>query len=99
MAKPIEKMSADEILTVSKKLFFSGFCLLPMLWVYNFVYIWPVRNRGDLHPHVRRYLFMSAILAIVLFVVFSVWFGIFVNQRLSWGPVGDRLTVVLVKGV
>ncbi|KAF9130067.1 Gamma-secretase subunit pen-2 [Mortierella sp. 14UC] len=99
MAKSIEKMGADEILTSSKKLFFGGFCLLPMLWVYNILYIWPVRNRSDLSPQVRHYMLMSGILSIVLFVVFSVWFGIFVNQRLNWGPTGDLLTVVLVKGV
>ncbi|KAI1318860.1 hypothetical protein EDD11_005706 [Mortierella claussenii] len=82
MAKPIEKMGPDEILTVSKKLFYGGFCFLPLLWVYNLLYIWPVRNRGDLSPQVRH-----------------LWFGIFVNQRLDWGVTGDRLTVVLVKGV
>ncbi|KAF9912292.1 Gamma-secretase subunit pen-2 [Linnemannia zychae] len=99
MAKPIEKMGADEILASSKKLFFGGFCLLPMLWVYNILYIWPVRNRSDLSPQVRHYMMLSGILSIVLFIVFSVWFGIFVNQRLNWGPTGDLLTVVLVKGV
>ncbi|KAF9413093.1 hypothetical protein BGZ94_000829 [Podila epigama] len=99
MTKNIEKMSADEILTVSKKLFYGGFCLLPFLWVYNILYIWPVRSRTDLSPQVRHYLFMSAVLASVMFVIFSTWFGIFVNQRLGWGATGDALTVVLVKGV
>ncbi|KAF9007729.1 Gamma-secretase subunit pen-2 [Podila verticillata] len=99
MAKNIEKMSADEILVVSKKLFYGGFCLLPFLWVYNLLYVWPVRNRSDISPQVRHYLMMSAILATGMFVVFSVWFGIFVNQRLGWGVAGDNLTVVLVKGV
>lgn len=41
---------------------------------------------------------LSGILSVVMFVVFSVWFGIFVNQRLNWGVTGDTLTVVLVKG-
>ncbi|KAF9919084.1 hypothetical protein BX616_001819, partial [Lobosporangium transversale] len=54
MAKTIEKMSAVKILTISKKLFFGGFCLLPFLWVYNILYIWPVRNRSDLNPKVRQ---------------------------------------------
>ncbi|KAG9327395.1 hypothetical protein KVV02_005971 [Mortierella alpina] len=99
MAKPIEKMAPEEILTISKKLFYGGFGLLPFLWVYNILYIWPVRNRGDLSPQVRHHLLMSGIMSTFLFVVFSVWFGIFVNQRLSWGATGDALTVVLVKGV
>ncbi|KAF9955713.1 Gamma-secretase subunit pen-2 [Mortierella alpina] len=99
MAKPIEKMGPEEVLTISKKLFYGGFGLLPFLWVYNILYIWPVRNRSDLSPQVRHYLLMSGIMSTVLFVVFSVWFGIFVNQRLSWGATGDDLTVVLVKGV
>ncbi|KAF9929881.1 Gamma-secretase subunit pen-2 [Linnemannia zychae] len=99
MAKPIEKMSADEILASSKKLFFGGFALLPMLWVYNVLYVWPVRNRSDLSPQVRHYMLLSGILALVMFIIFSVWFGIFVNHRLGWGPAGDTLTVVLVKGV
>lgn len=42
---------------------------------------------------------MSAILASGMFVIFSVWFGIFVSGRLGWGATGDTLTVVLVKGV
>lgn len=54
MAKSIEKMSPDEILAASKKLFFGGFALLPLLWVYNILYIWPVRNRADLNPRVRH---------------------------------------------
>lgn len=54
MAKPIEKMKAEEILASSKKLFFGGFALLPMLWVYNILYVWPVRNRADLSPQVRH---------------------------------------------
>ncbi|KAG0075432.1 Gamma-secretase subunit pen-2 [Podila epicladia] len=99
MAKNIEKMSADEILVVSKKLFYGGFALLPFLWVYNLLYVWPVRNRPDISPQVRQYLMMSAILASGMFVIFSVWFGIFVNGRLGWGVTGDTLTVVLVKGV
>ncbi|KAF9154429.1 Gamma-secretase subunit pen-2 [Linnemannia schmuckeri] len=99
MAKPIEKMKPEEILATSKKLFFGGFALLPMLWVYNVLYVWPVRKRADLSPQVRHYMLLSGILSVVMFVVFSVWFGIFVNQRLSWGPTGDTLTVVLVKGV
>ncbi|KAF9141044.1 hypothetical protein BGX30_005562 [Mortierella sp. GBA39] len=78
-------MKPEEILTASKKLFFGGFALLPMLWVYNILYVWPVRNRADLSPQVRH--------------LFSAWFGIFVNQRLNWGTTGDTLTVVLVKGV
>ncbi|KAG0368612.1 gamma-secretase aspartyl protease complex, presenilin enhancer-2 subunit [Gamsiella multidivaricata] len=98
MAKPIEKMGADEILNVSKKLFYGGFCLLPFLWVYNVLYIWPVRHRSDLSPQIRHYLLMSGILATLLFIIFSTWFGIFVNHRLSWGATGDLLTVVLVKG-
>ncbi|KAK3819145.1 MAG: hypothetical protein JOS17DRAFT_757200 [Linnemannia elongata] len=98
MAKPIEKMKAEEILASSKKLFFGGFALLPMLWVYNILYVWPVRNRADLSPQVRHYMLLSGILSVVMFVVFSVWFGIFVNQRLNWGVTGDTLTVVLVKG-
>ncbi|KAG0316322.1 Gamma-secretase subunit pen-2 [Linnemannia gamsii] len=99
MAKSIEKMTPDEILVASKKLFFGGFALLPMLWVYNILYIWPVRNRADLSPRVRHYVLLSGILSVVMFVVFSVWFGIFVNYRLNWGVPGDTLTVVLVKGV
>ncbi|KAF8936885.1 hypothetical protein EDD21DRAFT_361849 [Dissophora ornata] len=99
MAKPIEKMGPHEILTISKKLFYGGFCLLPLLWIYNILYIWPVRNRNDLSPQVRRYVLMSAIMASLMFVVSAVWFGIFVSQRLNWGLRGDLLTVVLVKGV
>ncbi|KAG0327773.1 Gamma-secretase subunit pen-2 [Dissophora globulifera] len=99
MAKPIEKMGADEILVISRKLFYGGFCLLPLLWVYNILYIWPVRNRADLSPLVRRYLLLSGILAAMLFVYFSVWYGVFVKERLNWGARGDLLTVVLVKGV
>ncbi|KAF9355289.1 Gamma-secretase subunit pen-2 [Mortierella sp. AD094] len=99
MGKPIEKMGADEILTISKKLFFGGFCLLPLLWVYNILYIWPVRNRSDISPQVRYYLLMSGIMSLLLLIVFATWFGVFVNCRLSWGPTGDILTVVQVKGV
>ncbi|KAF9574901.1 Gamma-secretase subunit pen-2 [Lunasporangiospora selenospora] len=99
MAKPIQKLNADEILTVSRKLFFAGFCLLPMLWVYNILYVWPVRNRSDLSPQVRRYLMLSGIFSIVMFVVFLTWFSVFINYRLGWGATGDNLTVVLVKGV
>ncbi|KAG0221176.1 hypothetical protein BGX31_010111 [Mortierella sp. GBA43] len=54
MAKSIEKMGPDEILTISKKLFYGGFCLLPFLWLYNVLYLWPVRNRNDLSPQVHR---------------------------------------------
>ncbi|KAK3824551.1 MAG: hypothetical protein J3Q66DRAFT_325365, partial [Benniella sp.] len=98
MAKAIEKMGPDEILTISKKLFYGGFCLLPFLWLYNVLYIWPVRHRSDLSPQVLLYWKMSAVGAAFLFIVFSVWFGVFVNHRLDWGATGDLLTVVLVKG-
>ncbi|KAG0044520.1 Gamma-secretase subunit pen-2 [Gryganskiella cystojenkinii] len=98
MTKAIEKMGADEILQVSKKLFYGGFALLPLLWVYNILYIWPVRNRPDLSPQVRRNLLMSGILSVVMFIIFATWFGVFVSHRLNWGARGDTLTVVLVKG-
>ncbi|GJJ77361.1 presenilin enhancer 2 [Entomortierella parvispora] len=99
MAKPIERMGSHEILVVSRKLFLGGFCLLPFLWVFNILYIWPVRNRPDLSPQVRRYLIMSGVLSIAMFVIFATWYGVFVDHRLNWGARGDTLTVVLVKGV
>ncbi|GAA5808976.1 hypothetical protein MFLAVUS_002376 [Mucor flavus] len=29
----------------------------------------------------------------------KVWYGLFVNKRISWGQVADRITVVIPKGL
>ncbi|KAF9158359.1 hypothetical protein DFQ26_007738 [Actinomortierella ambigua] len=99
MAKDANKLTAEEVLTVSRKLFLGGFCLLPFLWVYNLLYLWPIRHRLDISPQVRKQLVGSAIGSLVMFVVTTTWFAVFVNHRLDWGALGDKLTVVLVKGV
>ncbi|KAF9972221.1 hypothetical protein BGZ73_004681 [Actinomortierella ambigua] len=99
MAKDANKLAPEEVLTISRKLFLGGFCLLPFLWVYNLLYLWPIRHRSDITPQVRKHLMFSAVGSLVMFVISSTWFAIFVNFRLDWGAVGDNLTVVLVKGV
>lgn len=34
----LEKMSSEEHVNISKKMFYGGFAFLPLLWLVNFLY-------------------------------------------------------------
>ncbi|EFJ43852.1 hypothetical protein VOLCADRAFT_121368 [Volvox carteri f. nagariensis] len=59
--------------TLSRRMFFGGFCFLPLLWAVNVWLFWPdFRSpRGD--PVIKRYTQRSAIFFIILTVLFLPW--------------------------
>ncbi|KXS15131.1 hypothetical protein M427DRAFT_330319 [Gonapodya prolifera JEL478] len=94
-----EKGPAEDILSVCKKFFFGGFLFLPILWLINFVYMYPIiRARNDLSHDVRKYAFLSLAGAVLWLLILITWGIIFETQRDVWGVRGDMLSVVIPKG-
>ncbi|RKP22638.1 gamma-secretase subunit PEN-2-like protein [Syncephalis pseudoplumigaleata] len=100
MAKKLERLSDAEITDVARKMFLGGLPCLPFLWIIAAVWLYPsVRERGPRVPQLRQYHMYCIIGAVLWFIATTTWYAIFVNRRLDWGETGDRLTVVLIKGV
>lgn len=45
----------SELLLVSQRYFYLGFAFLPLLWLVNFLYVFPVtRVKPGLNPKIRQ---------------------------------------------
>ncbi|RKP08021.1 gamma-secretase subunit PEN-2-like protein [Thamnocephalis sphaerospora] len=100
MPKKLSRMSDAEIADVARKMFLGGLPFLPLCWIVASVWLFKAaRERGPRVPQLRRYHTYCMVGAAIWFVISTAWFSIFVTQRLHWGAVGDKLTVVQVKGI
>ncbi|PNW80568.1 hypothetical protein CHLRE_07g323050v5 [Chlamydomonas reinhardtii] len=68
-----EVMPVQKARTLSKRMFYGGFCFLPLMWGMNVWLFWPdfKAPRGD--PIIRKYTKWSAIGFIVATVIFLPW--------------------------
>ncbi|KAI8086918.1 putative gamma-secretase subunit pen-2 [Gilbertella persicaria] len=95
----LEKMSSEEHINISKKMFYGGFAFLPLLWLVNFLYFFKTSRKPDAPKELKRYIYMSLGGSIVWFIILTTWYGLFVNKRVDWGISADRITVVIPKGL
>ncbi|KAI9023504.1 Presenilin enhancer-2 subunit of gamma secretase-domain-containing protein [Phycomyces nitens] len=95
----LDKMSNDELVNISKKMFYGGFALLPFLWLVNVMYFFTICRKPTSPPALRKYVIMSLTGCLVCFVGLTTWYALFVNKRVQWGQAADTITVVIPKGV
>jgi presenilin enhancer 2 len=43
----LEKMSSEEHVSISKKMFYGGFAFLPFLWLVNFLYFFNTSRQAN----------------------------------------------------
>ncbi|KAL0081385.1 gamma-secretase aspartyl protease complex, presenilin enhancer-2 subunit [Phycomyces blakesleeanus] len=95
----LDKMSNDELITISKKMFYGGFAFLPFLWLVNVMYFFTMCRKSTAPPALRKYVLMSLAGCILSFIALTTWYAVFVNKRVQWGQSADTITVVIPKGV
>ncbi|KAI7852807.1 gamma-secretase aspartyl protease complex, presenilin enhancer-2 subunit [Circinella umbellata] len=92
-------MSADELVSISKKMFYGGLAFLPFLWLINFMYLFRTSRKPSAPPALKKYVYLSMAGCVAWFVAMTTWYAVYVNKRTSWGAAGDQITVVIPKGV
>ncbi|KAI7864956.1 putative gamma-secretase subunit pen-2 [Mucor mucedo] len=95
----LEKMSSEEHVNISKKMFYGGFAFLPLLWLVNFLYFFRTSREATAPKALKKYIYLSLGGCMVWFVLLTTWYGLFVNRRSAWGQTADRITVVIPKGL
>ncbi|KAI8888454.1 putative gamma-secretase subunit pen-2 [Backusella circina FSU 941] len=95
----LEKMSSEEQVSISKKMFYGGFAFLPLLWLVNFMYFFKTSRKPTAPKELKKYMYLSLAGCIVWFIILTTWYSLFVNKRISWGLTADKITVVIPKGV
>ncbi|CAO3701344.1 unnamed protein product [Rhizopus stolonifer] len=95
----LDKMSSEEQVSISKKMFYGGFAFLPFLWLVNCIYFFNTSRKQDAPKELKKYIYLSLSGCIFCFVLLTTWYALFVNKRVSWGKGADRITVVIPKGV
>ncbi|KAI7901926.1 gamma-secretase subunit PEN-2-like protein [Cokeromyces recurvatus] len=95
----LEKMSSEERINICKKMFYGGFAFLPLLWLVNFMYFFNTSRKADAPKELKKYVYFSLFGCIVWFILLTTWYAIFVNKRVAWGQIADRITVVIPKGL
>ncbi|CDS05989.1 hypothetical protein LRAMOSA08517 [Lichtheimia ramosa] len=94
----LDKMSPEEQVSISKKMFYGGLAFLPLLWLVNFVYFFCTIRQPSAPREMRKYVYMSLGGCIVWFIILTTWYALFVERRTQWGAGADRITVVIPKG-
>ncbi|KAI8083174.1 gamma-secretase aspartyl protease complex, presenilin enhancer-2 subunit [Halteromyces radiatus] len=94
----LDKLGFDEMIIISKKMFYGGFAFLPFLWLVNFLYFFQQTRKPSAPKQLKHYVYLSLGGCLLWFIVLTTWYGIFVNERTYWGALGDKLTVVIPKG-
>ncbi|KAG4086560.1 gamma-secretase aspartyl protease complex, presenilin enhancer-2 subunit [Neocallimastix lanati (nom. inval.)] len=94
-----KNMSEQEILSISKKMFYGGFAFLPWLWLVNWIYFNPVlKQRPGLSEQIHFYVKWSFIGAAIWIVLLATWVIIFQTTRTKFGSSLDRFYVSVPKG-
>ncbi|ORE06426.1 presenilin enhancer 2 [Rhizopus microsporus var. microsporus] len=95
----LEKMSFEEHVSISKKMFYGGFAFLPFLWLVNFMYFYKTSQLPNAPSELKKYIYLSLTGCITWFILLTTWYAIFVNKRIAWSTDVDGITVVIPKGV
>ncbi|KAG0179525.1 hypothetical protein DFQ29_002001 [Apophysomyces sp. BC1021] len=88
----LDKLKPEDLVSISKKMFYGGFAFLPFLWLVNFMYFFSASRA----PSAPQQLKKSGCVA--WFIALTTWYAIFVQQRVAWGATADQITVVIPKG-
>ncbi|KAJ8688406.1 hypothetical protein QAD02_024201 [Eretmocerus hayati] len=97
----LSKQTNERKLYLCKCYFFAGFALLPFMWAVNAVWF---AQQAFIVPEfqeqkqIRRYVILSAVGAIVSFLLYFSWIITFQHYRASWGEFGDDLSFVYPAG-
>ncbi|KAI8337743.1 presenilin enhancer 2 [Chlamydoabsidia padenii] len=94
----LDKVGFDEMIIISRKMFYGGFVFLPFLWLVNCIYFFRQSRKPTAPALLKQYVHWSFAGCLVWFIGLTIWYGLFVNQRSNWGAIGDKLTVVIPKG-
>jgi len=98
MTKP-KNMSEQEILNISKKMFYGGFAFLPWLWLVNWIYFHQVlKQRPGLPDKIHFYVKWSLRGSMIWAILIAIWIIVFQTNRVKWGHHIDGLYVTVPKG-
>jgi presenilin enhancer 2 len=50
----LEKMSSEELVSISKKMFYGGFAFLPLLWLVNFMYFFKTSRKPTAPKELKK---------------------------------------------
>lgn len=95
----LEKLSSEEHISISRKMFYGGFAFLPFLWLVNFVYFYKTIQQPNAPKVLKQYVYFSLAGCVTWFIILTTWYALFVSKRVSWGEGADRITVVIPKGL
>merc|ERR1739845_93076 len=93
----LDKMNAQERLTLSRNYFIIGWFLLPFVWLANTIWFWPdcygsrVSENLETTKTFRKYFIGSMVGCVVWFGIIISWIVYFQAQRHNWGPTSDML--------
>ncbi|CAO3619792.1 unnamed protein product [Cunninghamella blakesleeana] len=94
----LDNLSFEEMISISKKMYYGGFFFLPLLWLVNYMYFFQQIRKPDAPKELKQYCYRSLAGCIICFTILTAWYATYVNQRTSWGGIGDKITVVIPKG-
>ncbi|CAH8461085.1 unnamed protein product [Schistosoma bovis] len=97
----IKRLTGEDKLKLSRTYFFAGIGFLPFLWWINVFCFLKELSAPQTYPEsklIRKYVTFSLIGALSWTVVFAVWIITFLNFRVSWGELGDRLSFNIPPG-
>ncbi|KAI8997328.1 gamma-secretase aspartyl protease complex, presenilin enhancer-2 subunit [Pilobolus umbonatus] len=95
----VDKMSTEEHISISRKMFYGGFAFLPFLWLVNYMYFFKLIHKPNAPAEFKKYVYLSLGGCIVWFILLTTWYILYVTQRISWGEMADIITVIIPKGV
>ncbi|ORZ17677.1 hypothetical protein BCR42DRAFT_349996 [Absidia repens] len=94
----LDKLTFDEMVGISRKMFYGGFAFLPFLWLVNVMYFFQQSRKSSAPKQLKQYVLWSLGGCIIWFLGLTIWYALFVNERSKWGALGDKITVVIPKG-
>jgi presenilin enhancer 2 len=91
-------MDNETKISVSRKMFYGGFFMLPWLWLVNYLLFRKYFQRRSTPPEVKWYARTSLLLFFVAFVVILIWVIIYQLRWRYWGEFGERISLVIPIG-
>eukprot|EP00004_Rigifila_ramosa_P019850 TRINITY_DN5100_c0_g1_i3.p1 TRINITY_DN5100_c0_g1~~TRINITY_DN5100_c0_g1_i3.p1 ORF type:complete len:131 (-),score=28.28 TRINITY_DN5100_c0_g1_i3:41-433(-) len=98
---PEERAAKDfvEQWDVCRKMFFIGFLALPWMWVVMAIHFrWTFYSKDPRSAPFRRNIYIGLTIALLEFIGYFVWAGIYVDNWYKWGATTDDWAAVLPKG-
>ena len=64
----VDREPEATVLLTLKRYFYLGFAFLPWLWLYAFLYVFPILRRPELNKSIKHYAYAGLGLSFLFFV-------------------------------